>query len=89
MKVKKWLLGLVTFAAMVVICAVCAGAETYGDFEYRVLDDGGLTEVRLLTGRTHQIRASFAAAGHPLCGDVRYGAQKNGEKDFQDLRAKK
>lgn len=25
---------------MVVICAVCAGAETYGDFEYRVLDDG-------------------------------------------------
>ena len=40
MKVKKWLLSLVTFAAMVVICAVCAGAVTYGDFEYRVLDDG-------------------------------------------------
>ena len=40
MKVKKWLLGLVTFAAMVVLCAVCAGAETYGDFEYSVLDDG-------------------------------------------------
>ena len=40
MKVKKWLLGLVTFAAMVVLCAVCAGAETYGDFQYRVLDDG-------------------------------------------------
>ena len=40
MKVKKWLLGLITFAAMVVICAVCAGAETYGDFEYSVLDDG-------------------------------------------------
>ena len=40
MKVKKWLLGLVTFAAMVVLCAVCAGAETYGDLEYSVLDDG-------------------------------------------------
>ena len=40
MKVKKWLLGLVTFTAMVVICAVCAGAETYGDFEYSVRDDG-------------------------------------------------
>ena len=40
MNVKKWLLGLVTFAAMIVICAVCAGAETYGDFEYGVLDDG-------------------------------------------------
>ena len=40
MKVKKWLLGLVTFAAMVVICAVCAGAETFGDYEYSVLNDG-------------------------------------------------
>ena len=40
MKLKKWLLGLVTFAAMVVICAVCAGAETYGNFEYSVRDDG-------------------------------------------------
>ena len=40
MKVKKWLLGFMTFAAMVVLCVVCAGAETYGDFEYGVLDDG-------------------------------------------------
>ena len=40
MKLKKWLLGLVTFAAMAVLCAVCAGAQTYGDFEYDVLDDG-------------------------------------------------
>ena len=40
MKVKKWLLGLVTFAAMAVLCAVCAGAETYDDFEYSVLSDG-------------------------------------------------
>ena len=40
MKLKKWLLALVAFAAMVVLCVVCAGAETYGDFEYGVLDDG-------------------------------------------------
>ena len=40
MKLKKWLLGLVTFAAMAVLCVVCAGAETYGDFEYDVLDSG-------------------------------------------------
>ena len=40
MKVKKWVLGLITFAAMAVICAVCAGAQTYGDFNYSVLDDG-------------------------------------------------
>ena len=40
MKLKKWVLGLITFAAMAVICAVCAGAETYGDFEYWVQGDG-------------------------------------------------
>ena len=40
MKLKKWLPALAAFAAMVVLCAVCAGAETYGDLEYSVLDDG-------------------------------------------------
>ena len=32
-----------------------------------------LVEARLETGRTHQIRAHFAAIGHPVCGDTRYG----------------
>jgi len=32
-----------------------------------------LAEVELLTGRTHQIRRHFAAAGHPVAGDARYG----------------
>ena len=40
MKLKKWLPALAAFAAMVVLCVVCAGAETYGDLEYSVLDDG-------------------------------------------------
>ncbi|SCJ43857.1 Ribosomal large subunit pseudouridine synthase C [Anaerotruncus sp. 2789STDY5834896] len=32
-----------------------------------------LVEAQLLTGRTHQIRAQFAASGHPLLGDSKYG----------------
>ncbi len=36
--------------------------------------DLSLVECELLTGRTHQIRAQFAAAGHPLLGDGKYGS---------------
>ncbi len=32
-----------------------------------------LLEVRLETGRTHQIRVHLQAIGHPVCGDPRYG----------------
>lgn len=43
---------------------------------YRTLASKGelsLIEAELLTGRTHQIRASFADTGHPLLGDGKYG----------------
>jgi 23S rRNA pseudouridine1911/1915/1917 synthase len=43
---------------------------------FRVLDTlpaDTLVEARLETGRTHQLRAHFAAIGHPLSGDPRYG----------------
>ena len=38
---------------------------------------GGLTlvKVRLITGRTHQIRVQFASRGFPLVGDRKYGAK--------------
>jgi 23S rRNA pseudouridine1911/1915/1917 synthase len=33
-------------------------------------------EVKLETGRTHQIRAHFGAIGHPLIGDATYGGEE-------------
>jgi len=51
--------------------------------EYSVIDekDGlSLVRVKLLTGRTHQIRAQFAAAGHPLLGDGKYGTNAMNKK---------
>lgn len=33
-----------------------------------------LVRIRLETGRRHQIRAQFAHIGHPVAGDLRYGA---------------
>jgi 23S rRNA pseudouridine1911/1915/1917 synthase len=35
-----------------------------------------LVEAQPRTGRTHQIRAHFVAAGHPLVGDTLYGAPR-------------
>ncbi len=39
----------------------------------RPLSDAALTECRLETGRTHQVRVHMASIGHPLLGDPVYG----------------
>lgn len=42
--------------------------KQFGDFT--------LVEVELLTGRSHQIRASMQLIGHPIVGDLKYGGQR-------------
>ena len=44
-------------------------------------------EAQLETGRTHQIRAHFAAIGHPLIGDTTYGGDRKYGLDRQFLHA--
>ncbi len=44
-------------------------------------------EARLETGRTHQIRAHFAAIGHPLAGDPTYGGEERYGLERQFLHA--
>ena len=49
------------------------------ELNYKVLGQTGdqtLLEIRLLTGRKHQIRVQMAHAGCPIVGDKKYGATR-------------
>ncbi|WP_025027679.1 RluA family pseudouridine synthase [Caldalkalibacillus mannanilyticus] len=58
---------------------------------FRVLERFGeftLVELKLETGRTHQIRVHMKYIGHPLAGDPKYGPSKTLEIKGQALHAK-
>ena len=64
------------------------GAKTcQTNYTTLVSRDGlSLVECELTTGRTHQIRAQFAHAGHPLLGDGKYGKlDKRYDRTYQAL----
>ncbi|MBV2129041.1 pseudouridine synthase [Arsukibacterium indicum] len=46
---------------------------------YQSETDTSWLEVDLISGRKHQIRRHFAAAGHPVMGDPRYGENNKNE----------
>ena len=65
------------------------GAKTAVTLYETLAVRNGLSLVRcqLITGRTHQIRAQFAAAGHPLLGDGKYGSERQNKRYGRSYQA--
>ncbi|MDB4224351.1 RNA pseudouridine synthase, partial [Granulosicoccus sp.] len=45
--------------------------------------DYSLLNVKLLTGRKHQIRQHLHSLGYPIVGDRLYGIESNDDRDLQ------
>ena len=70
--------------------AVAGRAQRAARTHFKVLEQlpaDTLAEVRLETGRTHQIRAHFAAIDHPVAGDPTYGTAGRHGLDRQFLHS--
>src|SRR5688572_22472927 len=64
------------------------GAESI--LEYKVmqqLENFMVLQIRLITGRKHQIRAQLSAIGVPIRGDIKYGSKRTNEDGSIDLHA--
>ena len=62
-----------------VVPMLTSGAKK-AELNYKELENDGemsLLEVRILTGRSHQIRVQLSSYGYPLYGDAKYGKNKN------------
>lgn len=64
---------------MVYVCPPLTEGAKFAELGYRVLEVKGeycLADIRLHTGRSHQIRVQMNAIGCPVYGDMRYGGEK-------------
>ena len=64
---------------MVYVCPPSVQGAKFAELEYNVLEtvnDLSMVDVRLHTGRSHQIRVQMSAMGTPVYGDMRYGGEK-------------
>jgi len=52
------------------------------------LDHYSVVEINLETGRHHQIRSQFSAIGHPIKGDLKYGADRSNKDGSIHLHAR-
>lgn len=60
--------------------------------KYRVIGHSErytLLEVNLMTGRHHQIRCQLSAMGHPIKGDLKYGAKRSNPDGSISLLARR
>jgi len=67
------------------------GESKEARLQYRTLASGDryhLLEVKLLTGRHHQIRAQLAKIGSPIRGDLKYGAARSNPNGGISLHAR-
>ncbi len=63
---------------MVYVCTQTEEGAKYAALDYNILEEVGnmsLAEIKLRTGRTHQIRVQTAAMNAPVYGDMRYGGE--------------
>ena len=70
---------------MVYVCTQTEEGAKFASLDYEIIGEAGglsLAQIKLHTGRTHQIRVQMAAINAPVYGDMRYGGENavTGEK---------